>query len=200
MVPAINLEHFERHDLGGPHGFYTGRLPDVLSVDTARFDELWAMHPEEYDIIRIHGRPVRTPRWVQAYGRDYYFSGKVNAAQPVPRLLEPFLAWGRDVVDVRLSGLLVNWYDGSLGHYIGPHHDKTRGLVVGSQIVTISLGEERIFRLTRTKSRECRDFSAGDGAVFVTPWETNNAWKHQIVKSARRRGRRISVTLRAFAD
>ena len=95
---------------------------------------------------------------------------------------------------------MLNWYDGKLGHYIGPHHDSDKGLVVGSHIVTISLGEGRVFRLTRPRTGERRDFPATDGTVFVTPWDTNAAWKHQVVKSAGRRGRRISVTLRAFAD
>jgi alkylated DNA repair dioxygenase AlkB len=90
--------------------------------------------------------------------------------------------------------------DGNLGHYISPHHDSTKGLVVGSPIVTISLGEERTFRPTRPGTGGRRDFPATHGTVFVTPRNTNRAWKHQIVKSARRRGRRISVTLRAFED
>jgi hypothetical protein len=30
------------------------------------------------------------------------------------------------------------------------------------------------------------------------PYDTNLAWKHQVPKAAKRLGRRISVTLRAF--
>ncbi len=44
------------------------------------------------------------------------------------------------------------------------------------------------------------DFPAPDGTVFVMPYDTNLAWKHQVPKSAKSRGRRISVTLRAFED
>ena len=65
---------------------------------------------------------------------------------------------------------------------------------------TISLGEQRTFRLTRKETKGRRDFPATDGAVFVTPWETNLAWKHQVTKSARGKGRRISITLRAFFE
>jgi alkylated DNA repair dioxygenase AlkB len=191
---------FECHDLDGRHAFYTGRLPAGLCPDARGFDRLWALHPAGYHVIHMHGRPVETPRWQQAYGRDYHYTGRVNAALPTPPLLEPLLAWGREAVDPRLNGLLLNWYDGALGHYIGPHHDNTKGLVIGSPIVTVSLGEERVFRLTRPGSKDRRDFRADDGAVFVTPYDTNDAWKHQVPRSARRRGRRVSVTLRAFAD
>lgn len=192
------LERFECHDLDGRHAFYAGRLPEALAVDAARFEELWAMHPGEYHVIRMHGRPVKTPRWQQAYGRDYHYTGRVNAALPAPPLLEPLLAWGREAVDARLNGILLNWYDGALGHYIGPHHDSTRNLAIGAPIVTVSLGEERVFRLTLPKTKQRRDFPAADGTVFVTPYDTNLAWKHEVPKSAGRRGRRVSVTLRAF--
>ncbi|MFO0890978.1 MAG: alpha-ketoglutarate-dependent dioxygenase AlkB [Isosphaeraceae bacterium] len=193
------LAAFECHDLDGRHSFHTGHLPEGLLLDAARFEELWSLHPEEYHVIQMHGRPVRTPRWQQAYGRDYHYTGHVNAALPMLAELEPLVAWAREAIDARLNGALLNWYDGELDHYIGPHHDSTKGLVVGSPIVTVSLGQERTFRLTQPKTKDRRDFSAVDGAVFVTPWETNKTWKHQVLKSARLKGRRISVTLRAFA-
>jgi len=71
-------------------------------------------------------------------------------------------------------------------------------MVVGAPIVTISLGEERVFRLTHPKRKVTSDFIARDGSVFVTPYETNLAWKHAVPRFARYRGRRISITLRAF--
>ena len=52
-----------------------------------------------------------------------------------------------DTVDDRLNGLLLNWYDGRLGHYIGKHRDSRVNMIHGAPIVTISLGEERSFRL-----------------------------------------------------
>jgi alkylated DNA repair dioxygenase AlkB len=200
VLPTINLEYFERHDLDGRHSFFTGRLPESLSVDAAAFGALWSMHPDDYHIIQMHGRPVRTPRWQQAYGADYHYTGRTNTAFPVPAILEPFHRWARRAIDDRLNGLLLNWYDGALGHYIGPHHDSIKNMVPGAPIVTVSLGEERIFRLTRPKTCERYDFAARNGTVFVTPYDTNRTWKHQVPKQARNRGRRISITLRAFED
>jgi alkylated DNA repair dioxygenase AlkB len=72
-------------------------------------------------------------------------------------------------------------------------------MVRGAPIVTISLGEGRVFRLTRPGQKLTRDFIADPGAVFVMPYDTNRAWKHAVPKSGRQRGRRISITLRAFA-
>jgi alkylated DNA repair dioxygenase AlkB len=98
--------------------------------------------------------------------------------------------------------VLVNWYDGRLNHYIGRHRDSTANMIVGTPIVTISLGEERIFRLRRwreqVKGEEAVDFPATNGAAFVMPYETNLHWTHEVPRRARNRGRRISVTLRGF--
>lgn len=192
------LEGFDRHDLDGTHALHAGRLPADLLVDPARFERLWALHPDDYHVIRIHGRSVPTPRWQQAYGRDHVYTGQVNRGLPVPPTLEPFLAWAQSAVDPRLDALLLNWYDGRLGHYIGPHHDNSRQMVEGTPIVTVSLGEARTFRLTHPRTKQRHDFAADDGAVFVMPYDSNLAWKHEVPRSARHQGRRISVTVRAL--
>jgi alkylated DNA repair dioxygenase AlkB len=142
----MNLNGFQRHDLGGGHSFWSGQLPEAV-VYPISFEELWDLHPPEMPEILIHGRRLKIPRWQQAYGVDYRFSGQVSTAQPVPQCLEALLAWCWVAIDPRLNGLLLNWYDGQLGHYIGRHRDSTRNLVPSSGIVTVSLGEERVFRL-----------------------------------------------------
>ena len=187
-------------DLEDGHVFQTAFLPPEITPDSQMFEALWSLHPLEQHEIMIHGRLVKTPRWQQAYDRNYHYTGKVNEALPAPMILQPTLAWVRETIDDRLNGILVNWYDGALGHYIGPHHDSTIGLVAGAPIVTISFGEVRSFRLTREVNGERRvhDFPTLPGRVFVMPFDTNLAWKHSVPKSARAKGRRISITLRAF--
>jgi alkylated DNA repair dioxygenase AlkB len=192
---------FERNDLGDGCAFFSGHLPSCLLPDTETFDKLWANHPAEYHVISIHGRQVPTPRWQQAYGMDYHYTGQINRARSVPDSLEDYLRWAKTTVDERLNGMLLNWYDGELGHYIGRHRDSTKNMVVGAPIVTISLGEERIFRLRPwppVRGSRRLDFRARNGTVFVMPFETNLAWTHEVPASKRAAGRRISVTLRAF--
>ena len=166
-----------------------------MRPDSRRYRDL---HPDDYHVIQMHGRPVKTPRWQQAYRADYHYTGRTNAALPVPPILEPLYSWARRAIDGRLNGLLLNWYDGKLGHYIGPHRDSTKNMVHGDPIVTVSLGEQRIFQLTHPKQKVKRDFLAEAGTVFIMPYDTNEAWKHAVPKRARYRGRRISITLRAF--
>lgn len=146
----------------------------------------------------MHGKEVKTPRWQQAYGHSYEYTGSKNNALAIPSILEPFLAWGKLNVDQRLNGLLLNWYDGAAGHYIGPHRDSRTGLVPGTPIVTISRGEERIFRMRPWQGEGIRDTLLTDGSALIMPWGTNLAWTHEAPKFKKYTGRRISVTLRAF--
>jgi alkylated DNA repair dioxygenase AlkB len=186
------------HALDEQYTFFTSDIPSELVLDNVQFESLWNHHPENYHEIKIHGCLVKTPRWQQAYGADYHYTGRVNKALPVPSILNPLFDWCREAIDKRLNGLLLNWYDANLGHYIGKHRDSIRNMAIGAPIVTISLGDQRTFRLRPWKGEGYKDFRTRDGSVFVMPYETNLAWTHEVPHSRQHRGRRISVTARAF--
>lgn len=194
------MDGFVCERLDANHVLQRGALPAVLLPDEMALAVLWQLHPAAYHRIKILGKLVPTPRWQQAFGRDYRYSKTTNAALPVPPDLQPFLEWARLAVDARLNGLLLNWYDGALGHYIGKHRDSVTGLVPGTPIVTISLGDTRTFRLRPWKGEGVRDVSVSHGTVLVMPWETNRAWTHEVPRTKHSVGRRISITLRAFAE
>ena len=112
--------------------------------------------------------------------------------------IKPLLDWARTSIEPRLNGILINWYDGAKGHYIGPHRDSPEGLIDGAPIVTISLGEERIFRLRPHGGKDKIDIPVVHGTVIVIPYKTNRRWTHEVPKSTKHAGKRISVTLRTF--
>lgn len=198
---------FERLDLSGGDAIFRAALRDPQLFGRDRFDELWDMHPAERPTAVNHGREVELPRWQYAFDRDYSFTGQTSVARPRPALLDGLLGWVKEAIDPRLNGILVNAYDGRLGDYIGPHRDETRGLVRGSPIVTVSLGEGRSFRIRPWKGKTRRtqahfrflDFPATDGTVFVMPAVVNDRFTHEVPDAARHRGRRLSVTFRVFA-
>lgn len=191
---------FHAHDLGDGHRFFVGALPPALRPDAVGFAALWELHPGDYHVIKMHGREVPTPRWQQAYGADYHYTGRVNRALPPTPAMRPFLEWAQATIDRRLNGILFNWYDGAHAHYIGKHRDSRIGMIDGAPIVTISLGEERTFRIRPWRGAGVNDFAAGDGAVFILPYATNLAYTHEVPHAARHRGRRISITLRGFTE
>ena len=205
MRTAIELK---THDLGNGLLFYEGRLPDDLIWNPPMFQKVWDQHPKEKHLIMMHGHLVETPRWQQAHGADYHYTGRVNKALPIPPELEPLNTWVKEAIYPRLNGILINYYESS-GHYIGPHRDSTKNMVEGAPIVTVSFGETRMFRMTlfkhvivegkknRAVDRQI-DFPATNGTVFVEPYATNKVWYHSVPKKASYTGRRISVTFRAF--
>ena len=197
----MNPLGLEIHELGGGHRFLTGWLPAEV-LNSLSFESLWELHPSTFPEIQIHGKRVPIPRWQQAYGVDYHFSGQISAALPVPDEVQPVLDWCQSRISPALNGLLLNWYDGRQRHYIGRHRDSTRGMLPCSSIVTVSLGEERIFRLQQWPhyaGAMPTDFRTGNGSVFILPWDTNRTFTHEVTSSTRLTGRRISITVRAFA-
>lgn len=190
---------FEARSLDPQSKIYLGTIPEALRFSSEQFQELWAMHPEDYHVIRMPSGLVRTPRWQQAYGADYQYTGRVNRALPVPPQLRPLLNWARLSIDRRLNGLLLNWYDGELGHYIGKHRDSTKNMCEGCPIVTVSLGAARTFRLRPWRmGKGFVDFPMIDGTSFIMPYDTNLRWTHEVPKRKSESGLRISVTLRGF--
>ena len=178
---------------------YELQLPAELQPTEAEFERLWNLHPSDYHKIRMHGREIPTPRWQQAFGADYHYTGRTNRALPLDDHLTPVLDWARQQFDDQLNGLLLDWYEPDLRHYIGPHRDSTVNMVAGAPIVMISLGDARTFRLRPWKGRGYADYAARNGTVFVLPWATNGAFTHEVLRPTKgQQGRRISITARAF--
>ena len=67
--------------------------------------------------------------------------------------------------------------------------------------MTVSLGEQRVFRLRPYPAAKTKfDFVLESGDFVLIPWNTNQHWTHEVPKFARYRGRRVSVTMRAFVE
>jgi len=190
----------QRVALDDTRAVLVGTLPASLVPDATGFDALWAIHPAGFHEIKMHGRPVKTPRWQQAYGADYRYTGNTNRALPLVPPMPAWLAWVRERFDPQLNGLLLNWYDGNAGHYIGKHRDSDVNRVEGSPIITLSFGEERAFRMRPWRAVGFVDVPATNGSVIVIPWETNRAFTHEVPASKKALGRRVSVTIRAFHE
>lgn len=167
------------------------KLLEDHNSDVYDFDTLWNLHPEEYGKVRIAGEIINTPRWQQAYIRGYDFSGMFHSALPLPKKFKQFLKWANKLIDG--------------GHYIGPHSDDERPLVAGSPILTISLGQERKFRLRYKYTKDiAQDIIVGDLTYLVMGGDTQKEFTHEIVKVGGNKGKkiapRISVTFRVFKE
>ncbi len=194
--PAVPPRGFSEHELARGFVVYTGRIPADLLPSPDQFESLWGMRPPRLADVVLGGQAKQAPRWHQAYGHDYEFAGYSNRAVPVPTALLGLLTWSQEAIDVRLNGILVNWYDAQLEHRIAQHKDSPIGRVANSPIVTVSLGAARTFRMLVGGKWVGFRVSAGD--VVVLPEVTNRKFAHSVPHLVGDEGRRISVTIRAF--
>ena len=178
------------------------QLPTELTdVD---FEELWNLHPEKYNQVVMAGRVVNTPRWQQSYNKPYFFTGMAHAALPVPDSIKPYWDWANSAGYGEFNQILINWYANG-HHYIGPHSDDETQLVNDSQVLSLSLGAERIFRIREKKSKQVvQDISMPHGTVVVMGGMIQNQYTHEVPKINGKKGedvgRRINITFRQFTN
>lgn len=196
----IDLEIFEELNLDSSCKIYFSNLPEIEHKSLGEFNALWNLRPKQFHKISMFGKEVETPRWQQSFGKNYNYSGSTNEAEPIPKEFCDCQEWCKVHIDSRLNGFLVNWYDGKKGHYIGPHRDDTNDLELQSPIVTLSLGEERILRFRPYGGKGFKDITVGDGEIIIIPWKTNQNWTHEVPNLKRYKGKRISLTLRAYKN
>ncbi len=162
------------------------------------FDIIWNAHPATFKDVIIYDKKFKMPRWVEAYGKDYAYSGQTAKALPVPDWLQPFFDVAKQISPT-VNGALVNWYDGKLKHKIGAHRDAESSLMKGSDIITVSLGEERVFRFRKYRTKDAPiDIVLKDRDMLVIPWNTNMTYTHEVPYVTKYQGKRISLTFRSF--
>lgn len=193
-----------------PHWYRRVHVGAAGGSDTyqAWFEQAWDLHPQDHATIMMFGRPVLTPRFQQAYGESYRFSGKTFEAKPFPRAIQSAVQLMQGMVvhetgePSYLNSALVNWYaDGD--HYMGPHADDERTIYKQSPIFTLSLGAARRFVFTPKKSPAgsngaCLELLLNDGDLLVMGGRTQQTHKHALPKMKRCQDKRISITMRCF--
>lgn len=192
---------FKREKMGKASWLDVGRLPKELFVAEDGFQTFWNLHPGDRHEIMMYGKTVRVPRYQQAYLRDYTFSGSTSKVLPLPDEFAPYLAWANSLgYPGEFNGFLINWYEAG-ENYIGSHADDEKQLVPDSPIITITLalpGEPRVFRLRDREKKIVKDVQTPNGIVLVMGGAFQREFKHEIVKTAKPVGSRISITIRQF--
>jgi len=168
------------------------------------YNALWNRHPENYKTLNIYGRNVLLPRYIINCLRDYYFSGKLFKADPLPIEFDHIVKKIQTLFvnkdnNTLLNGCLINWYE--CFHYIGPHSDSENALISESPIVTLSLGETRIFRLVPKKNgliNYRKDIKVNNEDLLIMMGKSQLTHTHEIVKTKKKINSRISITMRCF--
>ena len=176
-------------------------LPDHLKIEpegSEEFSNLWNRHPAEQATFNLFG-PKKFPRYQQTYGADYHFSGVTFKGEPVYPHVQNLFDYFTELFKnkYKFNGALFNWYDGG-SHYIGPHQDDEKDLVPESPVITITFGTTRIFRIKNLESGETISYTPEHNSVLIMGGNFQKTHKHSVPKQLKIKGKRVSVTLRAF--
>lgn len=175
-----------------------GALPEGLSKGS--FDEMWALRPKSLAKIQVAGRLIDCPRWQQTYMSNYWFSGMVHEAVDLPDAFRPYLEWANGLGHGEYNLALANFYENG-HHSIGAHSDNEPQLVKGAAIVSVSLGQERTFRIRSRETNEIvMDIPMQDNTYLVMGGDMQERYLHEVPKVSGKKGedmgRRINLTFR----
>ena len=187
----------KKHDLSDTSWILRGKIPNTLPYN---FEILWGLHPDEYAVIKMFDKFVKTPRYQQNYLKSYEFAGVRNEALPLPVEFMPFFDWSNTLGFGTFDQALVNWYEDGL-HYIGAHSDTE--VVQKNTIMSISLGEIRTFRIRNKSTKQIvKDIEMTDKSYIVMGGNMQQEFTHEVVKVQGNKGkqmnRRINITFRSF--
>ena len=174
------------------------KLCEELMLTQKDYNELWDMRPLKFPKIKIFNKEIETPRWFKSYGIGYNFSNSVNKGYEIPLILQKYIDYVNNIEqEYNYNGILVNWYkDGS--HYIGKHSDDERQLEKKAPIYCISFGTDRRFIIRNKKDKSKLEFKLENNKVLVMGGECQKYYTHEIPKTQKKIGSRISITIRAF--
>lgn len=167
--------------------------------DIALMQALFTRLSWEQPSIRMFGRSHPIPRrhaFVADPGITYRWSGLEQVGQPWPvellRIRERLATAG-----FCFNSMLANHYRGGEDS-MGWHADDERELGDHPVIATLSLGEPRRLSFKRRDGEGRLALSLGKGSLLLTSGAVQHHWLHQVAKSRRELGERVSLTFRAF--
>jgi len=162
------------------------------------FAQLQAGLSWQEEAIFIYGRWVKVPRLMCWYGDPdawYRYSGVNHRPMPWTPVLQAIREKVERQCQCRFNSVLANLYrDGN--DSMGCHADDEKELGPNPVIASLSLGDERLFRLYHKKTKEKLDIVLGHGDLLVMAGTLQYHWMHAVPKTKKLKNPRINLTFR----
>ena len=174
------------------------RLPESDQLFTALETGLaW-----QEEAIFIFGKWVKVPRLMCWYGDPdayYQYSGVNHQPRPWTTELQSVRAKVEQQCRCAFNSVLANLYrDGR--DSMGCHADDEKELGLNPVIASLSLGDERLFKLHHKKRKETLDIILGHGDLLVMAGSLQHHWLHSVPKTKKIKTPRINLTLRKILE
>lgn len=195
-------------DLGAGSWIYVHK--NYIKDSKVIAEALSGYKPQIRHTVKMMGKDVQIPRYQQAFGKSYTYTGNTSQSIPFIPILDTLK---KDIVDQMKQVLpdldptlfdynmaLVNWYEDGT-QYIGPHSDDTKQLVKDSTIGSITIGASRDFVLTPKKGIDGKSvkISLDDGDFVIMGGKCQDTHLHSVPKRLKCKSERINITFRVFA-
>ena len=152
----------------------------------------------QHEELTIYGKTTRVPRkicWYGDPGAVYCYSG----VRHEPLGWTPELAELRNLLeaycDCTFNSVLGNLYhDGE--DSMGWHADKEPELGQNPTIASLSLGDERLFKVRHNKTKLTRDIPLRHGDLLLMRGALQHHWRHCVPKTSNVKSPRINLTFR----
>lgn len=150
------------------------------------------------EAIFIYGRWVKVPRLMCWYGDPdawYRYSGVNHRPMPWTPALQAIRTKVEQHCQCAFNSVLANLYrDGN--DSMGCHADDEKELGLNPVIASLSLGDQRLFRLHHKKCKQKLDIALGHGDLLVMAGALQNYWMHSVPKTKKLKSPRINLTFR----
>lgn len=133
--------------------------------------------------------------WYGEPTATYRYSGVDHRPMPwLPELLQVKLKV-EQASRSSFNSVLANLYrDGN--DSMGYHSDDEKELGINPTIASISLGDERVFKLSHKKSKRTLSIDLSHGDLLVMGGTCQHFWRHAVPKTKASKKPRINLTFR----
>lgn len=148
--------------------------------------------------ITIVGKKVLVPRLVSWYGEkgaSYTYSGVTHSPLPWNDVLLAIKANIEIFSSFSFNSVLANLYRNG-NDSMGWHADKEKGLGNNPAIASLSLGEQRLFKLRHNKTGKTIDINLAHGDLLLMSGALQHHWRHCVPKTKQQKKTRINLTFR----
>ncbi len=162
------------------------------------FAQLQAELAWQEEAIFIYGRWVKVPRLMCWYGDpdvEYRYSGVNHQSIPWTPALQAIREKVERHCECAFNSVLANLYrDGK--DSMGCHADDEKELGLNPVIASLSLGDERLFKLNHKISQEKLAIALGHGDLLVMAGTLQHHWMHSVPLTKKLKTPRINLTFR----
>lgn len=198
MLVELTIEHMENNDFILIHNFIDGAVSNNY-LEILKREINWRQ-----DKFKIFGKVLDVPRltaWYGDNGLKYSYSGLSLIANGWHPKVEEIKNKVESNYHVDFNSVLINYYRDN-NDSMGWHSDAEKELGTNPIIGIVSLGETRSLQFKHKRDKSIKSFSLelSNGSLLIMGSDVQHNWLHQIPKSKRILGERISLTFRKIIN